>query len=143
MDQFSLRLDHRFDSGDQLFARVSTFDADEVQPFGSSSLQETLVPGFGRTLDTKARNAVVSHTHILEPRSLNELRFGWMHVTGGQVSANRAVDFASQVGLQGVTNDPRDMGYPADLDRVVSTASSAIPPRSPIETISTSSCTRT
>ena len=111
MDQFSLRLDHRFDSGDQLFARVSTFDADEVQPFGSSSLQETLVPGFGRTLNTKARNAVVSHTHI-SSRFLNELRFGWMHVTGGQVSANRGVDFASQVGLQGVTNDPRDMGYP-------------------------------
>ncbi|HET9569082.1 MAG TPA: carboxypeptidase-like regulatory domain-containing protein, partial [Vicinamibacterales bacterium] len=64
MDQFSLRLDHRFDSGDQLFARVSTFDADEVQPFGSSSLQETLVPGFGRTLNTQARNAVGSHTHV-------------------------------------------------------------------------------
>ena len=57
-DQFSLRLDHRFGSGDQLFARLSTFDANEVQPFGSSSLQETLVPGFGRTLNTKARNVV-------------------------------------------------------------------------------------
>ncbi len=111
MDQFSLRVDHRFDSGDQLFARVSTFDADEVQPFGSSSLQETLVPGFGRDLNTKARNAVVSHTHI-SSRFLNELRFGWMHVTGGQVSENRGVDFASQVGLQGVTSDPRDTGYP-------------------------------
>jgi hypothetical protein len=111
MDQFSLRLDHRFDSGHQIFARVSTFDADEVQPFGSSSLQETLVPGFGRTLNTKARNAAVSHTHVSN-RFLNELRFGWMRVTGGQVSENRGVDFASQVGLQGVTRDPRDMGYP-------------------------------
>lgn len=111
MDQFSLRLDHRSDSGDQFFARISTFDADELQPFGSSTLQETLVPGFGRTLDTKARNVVVSHTHVTR-RFLNELRFGWMHVTGGQVSQNRGVDFASQVGLQGVTSDPRDMGYP-------------------------------
>ena len=111
MDQFSLRLDHRFNSGDQVFARVSTFEATEVQPFGSGSLQETLVPGFGRTLNTGARNAAVSHTHI-SSRFLNELRFGWMHVTGGQVSQNRGVDFASQVGLQGVTQDPRDMGYP-------------------------------
>ena len=31
VDQFSLRLDHRFGSSDQLFARFSTFDADEVQ----------------------------------------------------------------------------------------------------------------
>ena len=32
--------------------------------------------------------------------------------TGGQVSANRGVDFAGQVGLQGVTRDPRDVGFP-------------------------------
>jgi hypothetical protein len=112
VDQFSLRLDHRFGGGDQVFARFSTFDADEVQPFGSSSLQETLVPGFGRTLGTKARNLAVSHTHIAGSTLLNELRFGWMHVTGGQVSQNRGVDFASEVGLQGVTTDPRDVGYP-------------------------------
>jgi hypothetical protein len=112
VDQFSLRVDHRFGTGDQLFARFSTFDADEVQPFGSSSLQETLVPGFGRTLGTKARNLALSHTHIAGSSFLNELRFGWMHVTGGQVSQNRGVDFASEVGLQGVTTDPRDVGYP-------------------------------
>jgi hypothetical protein len=111
-DQFSLRLDHRFDSGDQLFGRISTFDADEVQPFGSSSLQETLVPGFGRTLNTKARNIAISHTRIAGNALLNELRFGWMKVSGGQISQNRGVDFASQVGLQGVTTDPRDVGYP-------------------------------
>jgi hypothetical protein len=112
VDQLSLRLDHRFVSGDQLFARLSTFDANEVQPFGSSSLQETLVPGFGRTLNTKARNVAVSHTRIAGKSLLNEFRFGWMQVSGGQVSENRGVDFASEVGLQGVTNDPRDVGYP-------------------------------
>ncbi|HEU4693021.1 MAG TPA: hypothetical protein VFS23_31880, partial [Vicinamibacterales bacterium] len=112
VDQFSLRLDHRFDSGDQLFARVSTFDANEIQPFGSSSLQETLVPGFGRTLNTRARNVAVSHTRLVGSRLLNELRFGWMKVSGGQTSQNRGVDFASEVGLQGVTSDPRDVGYP-------------------------------
>jgi hypothetical protein len=111
-DQFSVRLDHRFESGDQLFGRVSTFDANEIQPFGSSSLQETLVPGFGRTLNTKARNVAISHTHLAGSTLLNELRFGWMTVSGGQVSQNRGVDFASAVGLQGVTSDPRDVGYP-------------------------------
>jgi hypothetical protein len=112
VDQLSLRVDHRFGSGDQLFARLSTFDANEVQPFGSSSLQETLVPGFGRTLNTSARNIAVSHTHIASNTLLNEVRFGWMQVNGGQVSENRGVDFASRVGLQGVTRDPRDIGYP-------------------------------
>jgi hypothetical protein len=112
VDQFSLRLDHRFDSGDQVFGRVSTFDANEIQPFGSSSLQETLVPGFGRTLNTRASNVAISHTRLAGSTLLNELRFGWMKVSGGQVSENRGVDFASEVGLQGVTRDPRDVGYP-------------------------------
>ena len=49
---------------DQIFARFSTFDADELQPFGTSSLQETLVPGFGRNVGTNARNLGVSHTRI-------------------------------------------------------------------------------
>jgi hypothetical protein len=110
--QISLRVDHRFTSGDQLFARVSTFDADEIQPFGTSALQETLVPGFGRTVNTKARNLGVSHTHLISPSIFNELRFGWMSVKGGQVSQNRGVDFARSVGLQGVTTDPRDVGFP-------------------------------
>ena len=112
VDQVSLRIDHRFGNGDQLFARFSTFDADEVQPFGASVLQETLVPGFGRSVGTKARNLGVSHTHLFGRSIVNELRFGSMHVTGGQVSENRGIDFARQVGLQGVTTDPRDVGFP-------------------------------
>ena len=110
--QISLRVDHRFAPSDQMFARVSTFDASEIQPFGTSSLQETLVPGFGRGVRTKARNLGVSHTHLFGPSAINELRFGWMHVTSGQESENRGVDFARQAGLEGVTTDPRDVGFP-------------------------------
>ena len=112
VDQISLRVDHRFATGDQIFARVSTFDAEEVQPFGTTALQETLVPGFGRTVATKARNLGVSYTSLFGDSTMNELRFGWMSAKGGQVSDNRGVDFASQVGLEGVTTDPRDVGFP-------------------------------
>ncbi|NOT26144.1 MAG: TonB-dependent receptor [Acidobacteria bacterium] len=110
--QGSVRLDHRFASGDHLFARFSTFDADEFQPFGSSSLQETLVPGFGRSVTTTTRNLGLSHTHIIGRSVVNELRFGWMGVKGGQVSENRGADFAERAGLQGVTTNPLDRGFP-------------------------------
>ncbi len=110
--QVSVRVDQRLGSADQLFARFSTFDADELQPFGTSSLQETIVPGFGRDVNTTTRNLGVSHTHVFGSRVMNELRVGWMRVHGGQVSVNRGVDFAGQVGLQGVTRDPRDVGFP-------------------------------
>ena len=112
IDQFSVRVDHRLTRADQLFARFSTFDADELQPFGTSALQETLVPGFGRTLETKARNLAVSQTRTFGSSLLNEFRFGWMRVDGGQASLNAGVDFAGQVGLAGVTRDPRDVGFP-------------------------------
>ena len=112
IDQFSARLDQRLAGADQIFARFSTFDADEVQPFGTSALQEALVPGFGRTLATTTRNLSVSHSHLFGTALLNEVRIGWMKVDGGQASLNAGVDFAGQVGLQGVTRDPRDVGYP-------------------------------
>ena len=35
-----------------------------------------------------------------------------MSVSGGQISQNRGNPFAQQVGLLGVTTDPRDMGFP-------------------------------
>ena len=110
--QFSLRLDHRLAEADHLFMRVSTFDADEVQPFGTGVQQEALVPGFGRTLDTTTRNVGVSYTRAVGRNMLNELRFGYLSVDGGQRSRNAGVDFAERVGLLGVTRNPRDIGYP-------------------------------
>ena len=112
MHQFSARIDQRLFASDQLLARVSTFDADDLQPYGTSALQESLVPGFGRTLTTHARNLAVSHTRVFGTSLLNELRFGWMQVSGGQHGLNEGNDFAARVGLMGVTTDPRDTGFP-------------------------------
>ena len=110
--QFSVRVDHRLSESDQLFVRFSSFDADEIQPFGTSVQLEALVPGFGRTLDTTTRNLGVSHTRTFGTSMLNELRVGYMSVDGGQASLNAGVDFASQVGLEGVSRSPRDVGFP-------------------------------
>ena len=110
--QFSVRVDHRLSDTDQLFVRFSSFDADEIQPFGTSVQQEALVPGFGRTLTTTTRNLGVSHTRTIGTSMLNEFRFGYMSVDGGQASLNAGVDFAGQVGLEGVSRHPRDVGFP-------------------------------
>ena len=112
LNQFSVRLDHRFTDSDNFFARFSTFDADETQPFGTSVLNEDLVPGFGRLLTTKSRNLAIGHTRSFGAQLVNEFRFGWLDVSGGQVSRNQGMDFASEAGLQGTTRIPRDMGFP-------------------------------
>jgi hypothetical protein len=112
MDQFTLRVDHRLSGRDTIFGRFTSYDVSDSQPFGTSSLNETLVPGFGRVVATRSRNLALSHTHAFSSTLLNELRFGWLSASGGQISPNQGVDFAGATGLEGVTANPLDTGYP-------------------------------
>jgi Carboxypeptidase regulatory-like domain len=112
MNQFSLRTDHRLGASDNLYGRFTAFRVHDTQPFGTSSLNEVLVSGFGRTVTTDSENLALGHTHLFGSSWLNEVRFGYLTARGGQVSPNQGVNFASLSGLQGVTQDPRDMGYP-------------------------------
>jgi hypothetical protein len=112
MNQFSLRLDHRLTANDSLYGRLTTYRVRDDQPFGTSQLNETLVPGFGRSVTTESTNVAVGHTHVFGGRVLNEIRFGYLGAAGGQVSPNAGLDFSASSRLQGVTADPRDMGYP-------------------------------
>lgn len=108
----SARIDHQFSAKDTAFLRASIFDASQFDPFGSDVLQESLLPGFGRNLRTHTVNGVAAWTHTFDPNLLNEFRFGFLSVAGGQTSPNAGIDFAARFGLAGVTSDPRDSGYP-------------------------------
>ena len=63
-------------------------------------------------MNTKSENVAMGYTHVFGSSWLNEIRFGYLNARGGQVSPNQGVDFAALSGLQGVTTDLRDMGYP-------------------------------
>ena len=112
MDQWAVRIDGQLLASDRVYGRFTTYHIRDDQPFGTSSLNETLVPGFGRRVTTKSRNLALGHTHTFGANWLNEIRFGFLDVRGGQSSPNQGVNFAERTGLQGVTTDPRDMGYP-------------------------------
>jgi hypothetical protein len=111
-NDYSARLDHQLTDRDNAYLRASLFDAREFDPFGTSVLQETLLPGFGRTLSTHTLNGAGGWTHAFNASLLNEARFGGLSVIGGQRSPNAGTNFAGQTGLQGVTMNPLDMGYP-------------------------------
>jgi Carboxypeptidase regulatory-like domain len=111
-NNYSARLDHQFSNSDSAYGRFSLFDARQFDPFGSDVLQESLLPGFGRNLSTHALNGVIGSNHIFTPYLLNEARFAFLTVIGGQTSPNAGNPFASLKGLQGVTTNPEDMGYP-------------------------------
>ena len=111
-NNYSARLDHQFSTSDSAWARFALFDARQFDPFGSGVLQESLLPGFGRNLSTHALNGVIGSTHIFTPYLLNEARFAFLTVVGGQTSPNAGNPFAGRTGLQGVTTIPQDLGYP-------------------------------
>lgn len=112
MDQFNLRLDHHASDRDAFFGRFSYFNIDTFQPFGTSTLNEALIPGFGRDVGTKTYNVALSYSHFFSSNVVNETRLGWLDVSGGQTSPNAGNDFASRTSLLGVNPDPRDAGYP-------------------------------
>lgn len=111
-DQYNARIDFRPSDRDNSFMRGSVFDANESDPFGSSALNEALLPGFGRTLRTHSVNLVASETHTFSSNVVDELRFGWLRVSGGQGDPNAGNPFSGQFGLEGVTTNPADLGYP-------------------------------
>jgi hypothetical protein len=112
-NQYTARMDQRFSSKDRLFARGTSFAANEFDPFGSSALNQSMIPGFGQTLRTHTDNLAAGWTHVLSPDWYNDLRFGWLRVRGGQGSQNEGTNFAGSTGLEGVTPILQDSGYPA------------------------------
>jgi hypothetical protein len=125
-NQGSVRVDHQFSSHDSAYLRASVFDANENDPFGSSVLNDALLPGFGRTLTTHSVSLSVGETHIFSPSFLNEFRFGWLNVSGGQSDPNAGNDFASQYGIRGTTGNLADTGYPqGSLSNLFSTIGDA------------------
>ena len=112
VNQYNARIDHTFSSSDSASIRGSIFDDNEFDPFGSGALNEALLPGFGYNLRTHTDNLSATWNHVFSPSWINELRFGWMWVGGGQSSPNAGINFAGPTGLQGVTSNPLDTGYP-------------------------------
>jgi len=125
-NQYNARIDHQVSMKDSAFARASVFDANQFDPFGSSVLNEALLPGFGRTLRTHSVNLSIGETHTFTQNFLNEFRFGWLSVSGGQGDPNAGNPFAAQNGLLGTTPNPADAGYPqVNLSGVFSTIGTA------------------
>lgn len=125
-NQYNVRLDQQISGSDRAFVRASVFDANEFDPFGSSVLNEALLPGFGRDLKTHTVNVSAGETHFFPPNLVNEFRFGWLRVSGGQKDPNAGNPFATTYGLAGTATNSADMGYPqANLSGVFTTIGTA------------------
>ncbi len=112
-NQVAVRVDRHLSGKDSLFARFYQADFDTFQPFGSSLLNETLVPGFGYSLTTRTKNVAIGETHVFTPKVVSESRFGFLRVSGGQQSQNQGTNFALRNGIQGIAPASDQTGYPS------------------------------
>jgi hypothetical protein len=113
VNQGVARLDQRLGAKDNFFGRVYIANFDTFQPFGSSLLNETLVPGFGYFLTTHSKSFGLGEVHVFSPGIVNEFRFGFLRVAGGQQSQNQGINFAAQNGIGGIAPAADQTGYPS------------------------------
>jgi hypothetical protein len=111
-DDWTVRIDHRFAAGALSFLRFTSFEGDDLLPYGTDELGEAILPGFGRSTSSKVRHLATGLSLVLGARSFNQTRLGWVDLSGDERGQNGDVDFAGSVGLEGVSRAARDRGFP-------------------------------
>ena len=76
----TIRLDHNFSSKDSAFARFSYDQANSYVPGGSPTWAEQNPFGSNQLIANHARNVVISETHVLSPKNINQAYFGFNRI---------------------------------------------------------------
>lgn len=76
----TIRLDHNFSGNDSAFARFSYDQANSYVPGGSPSWAEQNPFGSNQLIANHARNVVISETHVVNSRNINQAYFGFNRI---------------------------------------------------------------
>ena len=95
-DQFTANWDHEFrQSRDAIAARFFYSDSEQDIPFGAGGLQASLGAAASGTdlnfpyqLPIHDRLFIISETHVFNPRLVNDLRFGLVHINNTATNVN-------------------------------------------------------
>lgn len=110
-DQFTANWDHDFhDSRDSVAARVFFSNSEQNIPFGAGGLQASLGAAAAQTdlnfpyqLPVHDRVFVISETHVFNPRLVNDIRFGLVHINNTANNVNPVT--ANDAGIQRPTSN--------------------------------------
>ncbi|MBI3695150.1 MAG: carboxypeptidase regulatory-like domain-containing protein, partial [Acidobacteria bacterium] len=104
-DEFTVKIDHELTSRDRLTGRFSRAARDEVSTPG--------LPTFEQIIPPRNKVAVLSHTHVFNPRLLSDLRFSFTRSEFVQRSPNTGnVGYYSQFGINNPLAGPQFEGAP-------------------------------
>ena len=110
-DQFTANWDHAFrNSRDSLAARFFFSNSEQDIPFGAGGLQASLgAPASGTDLNfpyqlpLDDRFFSIAETHVFNPRLVNEIRFGLVHINNSGINVNPVN--ANDVGINRPTSN--------------------------------------
>ena len=107
VDQFDTRLDFSLTDMSRLTARYSFNDRRLLEPFAGPAFSS--IPGYGNQVDRRGQNLALTHMQVLNPKLVNDVRFGYNRVAIGVFAENTAITNQS-VGLPALAANPRDAG---------------------------------
>ncbi|MBV8817585.1 MAG: TonB-dependent receptor, partial [Acidobacteriaceae bacterium] len=111
-DQFTTRVDHRFNEQHTLFGRYSFSKENRFDTFDSFCASANNVPGFGCNTLNGGQQAVIDYIWLIGANKVNEARMSFTRVRGGIFQQNKGKDISSQLGITGTSRNPIDFGVP-------------------------------
>jgi hypothetical protein len=109
-DQFTVRVDHRFNDRNTLFGRYSYSKENRFDTFDSFCASVNTIPGFGCNTLNGGQQAVADYIRLLGPNKVNEARVSFTRVRGGIFQQNMGNDVSTQLGIAGTGRSPLDFG---------------------------------
>jgi carboxypeptidase family protein len=110
-DTADVRLDHRLDDNDSLFARYSYNNVNTFTPAACPAIADGVQPGCGGGLAfpgsnvTKAHGVQANFVRILSPSLISEIKAGYLHLTIDSLPLNYGKNLSQVFGLPGVNFD--------------------------------------
>ena len=110
-NNFDVRLDHRFNDHDNAFVRYSYEDQPRSIP---APFNNALDGGsfFSGDEENSYRSLAVSETHMFNPSTINEFRYGYNHINAQRLQLNADTNVAQQLGYPGVPFSVGNGGLP-------------------------------
>ena len=111
-DQFTVRVDHRFNDSNTLFGRYSYIKENRFDTFDSFCAGSNNVPGFGCNTLNGGQQAVADYVRLLGANKVNDARVSFTRVRGGIFQQNEGNDVSTKLGIAGTSRSSKDFGVP-------------------------------
>jgi len=107
-NQVHTRIDHKFADNNNFFGRFSWSDISQLDPAN--------LPNAFQTTYNKYLGLTLSDTHIFDPRTILDVRFGYLRANLGQGPTHKFIEAYRAAGLTNVPTNFRQFDFPVNFN---------------------------